>query len=1172
MNKTAVRNFAIWAHRELISCVSQKAVQYGISEGEVCPFSADLTDKKVLNAPPRENTRRSADNILLSGSKQTIEEVAYTWFNRFCMLRFMEVNGFLPSGRRLFSNEKGEFHPQIPDEALHIEKPSPFKEKGDGLPQKDQAEELFKHLLITQCNALNAILPGAFLKISDEAELLFPDALLGEESFTAHLVRDIPEEDWLNNVQIVGWLYQYYNTGTKDRVFADLRNNIKISKENIPAATQLFTPDWVVRYMVENSLGRIFINSKVRKSNLCEADRRKEEKAVAEKLGWQYYLPEPEQTPETRAELDSGEHLCAPETLKVIDPCMGSGHVLVCMFDLLMQIYRESGYDDRTAVAHIVSHNLYGLDIDEKAAGLAYFAVMMKARQYDPGFFQTNIHPGVYAICESNHISQESADHFCGNAPELAGDIRRLVSEMRDAKEYGSILNITPADFGSLHKHLERLRKIPGINVARAVADLTPLIQCAEVMTQMYDVVVTNPPYMGSSNMNAALNKFIKENYADFRYDFFAAFIVKCSKITKAEGFLGFFVPYVWMFIRSYEKLRRFIYDSKTIENLIQFEYSAFEEATVPVCAFTFCNKYFNKKLSCIRLVDFKGGMEIQREKTLEAINDPQCGFYFEQSVKKFAALPGVPAAFWISDRFLSVFANKPLADTASPRQGLATGCNEIFTRMWFECASKDLCLTAGSRREAKESGCKWFPYNKGGEFRKWYGNNDFVVNWKNDGEAIRNFKSENGSLRSRPQNMACYFKESITWSKISSGAIAFRYKPCGHIFDVAGTSVFAETQDLLYLLGFCNSKVTSAIAGVISPTMNYEVGHIASLPVIIDDAQKQKIIGLVEKNIALAKADWDSFETSWEFVRHPLAVVPCANAALISEKFEIWKNECEKRFAELKANEEELNRIFIEIYGLQDELSPETEDKDITLRKADAARDIRSFISYAVGCILGRYSPDTDGIICAGGNWSPEKYRTFPAAEDNIIPVCGGECFEDDLTGRFIKFVSMMYGAETLEQNLAFIARALGGSDTPEEVIRQYFSADFFADHCRIYHKRPIYWLFDSGKKGGFRALVYMHRFTAETLERMQKVYLDKVQKYYRTAVDSLTQPTTADSVSEKKQRSRELTLLKARAEETRLYGIKLRNLAEKKFSVDLDKAVKSNYALFRDVLAKIR
>ena len=1172
MNKTAIRNFAIWAREELISRVSRKAVRYGISEGAVLPVSEVLMDGKVLSEAEQLQRERLVEKIANSGYTRTVEEIAYTWFNRFCTLRYMEVNGFLPHKVRIFSNDKGEFHPQIIAGVLSVENSDHDRETLSAPKGSALTEESFKYSLILQCNALNAILPGAFPKIDGETALLSPDGLLCREGIIARLVDAIPEDQWQNSVQIVGWLYQYYNTEPKEQVFAALKNNIKISKENIPAATQLFTPDWIVRYMVENTLGRLFINSRIGTWKGTEADRRQTERHIAEKLGWKYYLPEPEQTPKVRAELNAGKYLCDLSSLKVIDPCMGSGHILVYVFDLLMQIYREYGYDDRTAVAGIVSNNLFGLDIDEHAAQLAYFAVMMKARHYDHGFFERNIRPGVYTICESDHISPEHTAYFCGEDPVLRRELARLLVEMRNAREYGSILNVSAADFGTLHSRLERLRKSSEALAVSTVSGVAPLIQCAEVMTQMYDVVVTNPPYMSSSNMDAPLNRFIKENYADFRYDFFAAFIVKCSRITKREGLLGFFVPYVWMFIKSYEKLRHFLYDSKTIENLIQFEYSAFEEATVPVCAFTFSNEHFNKRGGYIRLVDFKGGMEVQREKTLEAVKDPHCGFYFEQSVKKFLSLPGAPAAYWISDRLLSVFDNEKLADRASPRQGLATGCNDLFTRLWFECASNTLCFSARSRQEAKESGCRWFPYNKGGDFRKWYGNNDFVVNWENDGSLIRNFKSDRGGLRSRPQNMAYYFKESITWSKISSGTAAFRYKPCGHIFDVAGTSVFADTQELLYLLGLCNSKVTMAVAGVISPTMNYEVGHIASLPLKIDEKQKKRIVDLVKRNISLSKADWDSFETSWDFVRHPLAVTPCANGALISEKFEAWQGQCEKRFTELKTNEEELNRIFIELYGLQKELSPEVTDKEVTVRRADAARDVRSFISYAVGCMLGRYSLDAEGVVYGGGIWTPEKYRTFPAAGDNLLLIGDRGDSEDDLTGRFIKFVSKMYGSDTLEENLKFITRALGHHGAPREVLCKYFRNDFFANHCKIYQKRPIYWLFDSGKKGGFKALIYIHRYRPETLTHIQRIHLPEQQERCRAAIAAVTRQRAESSGAEKIKLANHLVKLKAQAEEMRLYAEKLRLYAEKMIVPDPDAGIKSNYAIFRELLAKIR
>ena len=1151
MDKNAIKKYAVWARRELIFRVSTKALQYGITETECGNPGDDSVNGLLLTAAQKKQRQALIAQIREKGYQEVMEEAAYTWFNRFSALRFMEVNGYLPTHVRVFTDEDNAFKPQIIAEAIHLDMEGLDMERVYAYKEADEKEELYKYLLIVQCNALSHILPGMFQRLSDYTELLFPDNLLREGSVIEQMIARIPEEDWRDAVQMIGWLYQYYNAEKKDDVFAALKKNVKITKENIPAATQLFTPDWIVRYMVENSLGRLWL----------------EGHPNAELQGdWKYYLEEAEQEPEVQTQLAA---VCKeyegmkPEDIKCIDPCCGSGHILAYLFDVLVQIYEAYGYTTREAVSRIVEHNLYGLDIDDRAAQLAYFAVMMKARQYDRRFFSRGIQPNVYAIQESNHIDPFAVEYFCNHDSELEKAINCVIRELHDAKEFGSILNITPLDWGALYARFDEIWD--DIHMSRDVVldELLPLVQVAEVLAMKYDVVVTNPPYMGASNMNAKLNNFIKSNYTDYKSDFFSAFVMHCSEMTKQHGKLGFLTPYVWMFLQSYEKMRTLLCSKKTIETLIQFEYSAFEGATVPVCTFVFSNNHINKKGCYLRLTDFRGGMEVQRIKTLEAIVNHACGYYYEQSADNFSEIPGAPIAYWVSENLLNAFRNGSLLGTlADSKQGLATADNNRFLREWYEVDINTIKFNAINHEDALKSHKKWFPYNKGGEFRRWYGNNDFVVNWEKDGYEIKRFVDDKGKLRSRPQNLNFMFRCSASWSDITSGANAFRYKPAGNLFDITGMSMFSQ-QDLFYLLALCNTKIVQEILKIVAPTMHCQCGDVANIPVIYNCEKKQVIEDIVQDNINISKADWDSFETSWDFTRHPLV-----RSSSLAAAYAAWKTESEDRFNQLKANEEELNRIFISIYGLAGELTPEVEDKDVTVRKADLQRDIKSLISYAVGCMFGRYSLDVDGLAYAGGKWDESRYKQFPAAKDNIIPICDDEYFEEDIAGRFVRFIEVVYGKETLEANLKFIAAALGGKGQPVDVIRDYF----YADHLKIYQKRPVYWLFDSGKKNGFKALVYMHRYQPDTIARIRTDYVHEQQGRYRTAIADLEHQTGSAAASERVKLTKKLAALQAQADELLAYEEKIHHLADQMIPIDLDDGVKKNYQIFSDVLAKIK
>ena len=1149
MDKNIIKKFAVWARTELIARVSLKGVEYGITEDNIEDANADSVGGKVLTADEKKQRQALIAEINDKGYKQVMEEVAYTWFNRFSALRFMEVNGYIPSHVRVFTDEENNFKPQIIAEAIHLDLDGLDMEKVYELKDAEKTEELYKYLLIVQCNALNTILPGMFQKIADYTELLLPDNLLREGSVIQQMIELIPEEDWKDAVQIIGWLYQYYNSEKKDDVFAALKKNVKITKENIPAATQLFTPDWIVRYMVENSLGRLWLEGHPDvKEQLLPTEEEQSAYAAGnrdpEDTKWHYYLEEAEQEPEVQAQLAEIRKEYAaltPDQLKVIDPCSGSGHILAYMFDVLMQIYESYGYTTREAVASIVENNLYGLDIDDRAAQLAYFAVMMKARQYDRRFFSRGIQPHVYAIVESNHVDQFAVDYFCNGDVKLTTAMDTIIKELHDAKEYGSILTVTPQDWSALYDRFAEITEDINMSRETALRELLPLVQVAETLAQKYDVVVTNPPYMGASNMNPKLNEFIKNNYTDYKSDFFSAFVIHCSEMAKKFGYCGFFTPYVWMFIQSYEKMRNYLYNQATIETLIQFEYSAFEEATVPVCTFAFQNRHVQKKGCYLRLVDFRGGMEVQRQKTLEAIKNHDCGFYYEQGTDNFSKIPGSPVAYWWGN--FKIFSLPKIRDFYESAGRNKTHNNELYTRNWWEISDTD----------------RWQPYANGGIFRRWAGNDLDVVDWSS---TAKEFYASHGGL----YNQKYCGKRGVCWNLITSYKNGFRIKHEEHHYSSGAPTIIAQKDNFdFWLLAFLNSIVASTLLSMYNPTLNTTVGDVLDLPVQLKS--NELIEAVSEETVKLSQVDWNSFETSWDFQRHPLL----RKVSTIAEAFALWQSECEERFNQLKANEEELNRIFIDIYDLQEELTPEVEDKDVTVRKADLGRDIRSFISYAVGCMFGRYSLDVDGLAYAGGEWDASKYASFAADKDNIIPICDDEYFEDDIVGLFVKFVKTVYGADTLDENLKFIADALGGKGQPKDVIRNYFLSDFYSDHCKIYQKRPIYWLFDSGKKNGFKALIYMHRYQPDTIARIRTDYVHEQQARYRTAIADLEQRIANASTGERVKLNKKLTTLQAQDTEIRTYEEKIHHLADQMISIDMDDGVKKNYAIFDTVLKKL-
>ena len=1172
MDKNAIKKFAVWARTELIARVSLKGVEYGITEDNIEDANADSVGGKVLTADEKKQRQALIAEINDKGYKQVMEEVAYTWFNRFSALRFMEVNGYLPSHVRVFTDEENNFKPQIITEAIHLDLDGLDMEKVYELKDAEKTEELYKYLLIVQCNALNKILPGMFQKIADYTELLLPDNLLREGSVIQQMIELIPEDDWKDAVQIIGWLYQYYNAELKSQADNAVKQGGKITGENLPEKTQIFTPDWIVRYMVENSLGRLWLEGHPDvKEQLLPTEEEQAAYAAGnrdpEDTKWHYYLEEAEQEPEVQiqlAEIRKEYAALTPDQLKVIDPCSGSGHILTYMFDVLMKIYESYGYTTREAVASIVENNIYGLDIDDRAAQLAYFAVMMKARQYDRRFFSRGIQPHVYAVVESNHVDKFAVDYFCNGDAKLTVAMDTIISELHDAKEYGSILTVTPQDWSALYDRFAEIAEDINMSRKTALRELLPLVQTAQALAQKYDTVVTNPPYLGLRSIGVKTLGYIQKNYPDSKNDFFAVFIDKCIKFTKACGKIALVTAESWLSLSSFEKIRLSVLKTTTINNMLHLGNGAFD-AGFGTVAFSltkqFISEYYGTyyKLNDIEEPMSKENAVIERNATVQ---------YFSWQ-SDFSYIPGAAVSYWVSQRLFNCFTRyTPLGDIAEPRQGLTTCDNDRFMRFWHEVCFNNIAFQCSSTDESKSLPQKWYPYNKGGEPRKWYGNNEYIVNWHNDGAEIKTYVASKYVSYSRTvKNIPYYFRKGLTWSAIAK-KYAVRAYGNGFIFADKGQAVFVDDKSYYYICGLMNSKFTDSVLAIISPTLDFNCGYIKKIPVCLNESKYEVVAPLVIDSIQLAQYDWDSFETSWDFQHHPLL----RNVPTIAEAFTQWQTECNDRFNQLKANEKELNHIFIDIYGLQDELTPEVEDKDVTVRKADLGRDIRSFISYAVGCMFGRYSLDVDGLAYAGGEWDSSKYSSFAADKDNIIPICDDEYFDDDIVGLLVEFVKTVYGAETLDENLKFIADALGGKGQPKDVIRNYFLSDFYSDHCKIYQKRPIYWLFDSGKKNGFKALIYMHRYQPDTIARIRTDYVHEQQARYRTAIADLEQRIANASTGERVKLNKKLATLQAQDTEIRTYEEKIHHLADQMISIDLDDGVKKNYAIFQDVLAKIK
>ena len=1174
MNKTAIKNFAIRARNKLIADIQYRAGLMGItadgikdplpqSTGTMEFYDIGTAEPYAITGdaiPQRKKLvevirKKEKDSNYATAYKYILEEVAYTWFNRLIAIRFMEVNDYLPSHIRVLSSESGKIEPDLVTTPFDAELSLTTEEEQTILRLKNEnkLDELFRLLFIKQCNALRSILPKLFERPEDYTELLLNLSVVDKEGVIYHLVHDIDENDFNieknGQVEIIGWLYQYYISERHDQIINIYKGTVKT--EDVPAATQLFTTDWVVQYMVDNSLGKYWIERNPQSSLRVNLK----------------YLAVPKD-----GTIPHIDEKVEPQSLTFFDPCMGSGHILIYAFDVLMDIYEECGYSARDAASEIIRHNLFGLDIDPRAYQLAYFSLMMKARQYDRRFFTREIEPQIY--CPKSET---------------------------DLVQFGSLVQVD-----TLEEKPQEPTDLTLFNMN--YEDVLNDWNFRRLLTQKYVAVCTNPPYL--NKYNPQLKDYVIENYKDYSGDLFSVFIYRNLLLCQPDGYCGFMTPFVWMFIKTYEKLREFIIRNKSITTLIQMEYSAFEEATVPICSFVLQNKRVSEPGLYFRLSDFKGGMEVQRQKVLEAIANPDCSYFYEAQQSNFDKIPGSPVAYWLSEKAVSAYGYGKISDVAVTKQGFKTGNNDLFLRLWFEVPKSKISIFEGE---------KWFPCNKGGDFRRWYGNQEYVVEWENDGFRLVNYRDKTGKQLSRPQNIQYNFKEGITWTYISSALISLRYSPSYMMFESAGPLCLVNNSSYLeYMLGYLNSCVAQYYLLALEPTIRYSEGTLLKLPYIQEFSEITS--KYVQSCINAAKMDWDSYETSWDFQWHPLL----RSVSRLADAYAAWKAECEERFQQLKKNEEELNRIFIDIYGLQDELTPEVADRDVTVHRIFDTKDdvpesmqgssyvrtkrdeVVSLLSYAVGCMFGRYSLDRQGLVFAGGNfdsvywkfkgqaalneqgdpidggyagislanyhypkfhdaenWEDATSLSYEPDVDGILPITDEEYLEDDIVSRLCSWLKAAYGADTLEENLDFIAGALGGKgNSSREIIRNYFLKDFFKDHCKTYQKRPIYWLFDSGKQNGFKALIYLHRYTPDTIGNLRVDYLHKMQRVYESEIgrmqDMIDHSQNAREVAASTKRKEKL---QKQLKECRDYDEMIAHLALSRIELDLDDGVKVNY-----------
>jgi type II restriction/modification system DNA methylase subunit YeeA len=1180
MKTDALKYYAPQARTAFIASMTAQAAKYGITATTIASIQirgdvAIIGDRPfpAAVAKPRAALVQKIEQL---GFDQVMEQVAYSWFNRLCAIRYMELHDYLGHGRRLLSHPDQSEGYQILDDCLDIDLPGLNQQRVRELKlDGTQDEALYRELLLAQCHALHEAMPFLFETIDDETELLLPDNLTKTDSLIKELVGAIPEEDW-QNIEIIGWLYQFYISEKKDEVIGKV-----VASEDIPAATQLFTPNWIVKYMVQNSLGAQWLAT-YPQSPL--------------KGQMEYYIEPAEQTDEVNAQLAAiTPSQLNPEELTLIDPASGSGHILVEAYELFKAIYLERGYRQRDVPQLILEKNLFGIDIDERAAQLTGFALMMKGRADDRRLFERGVKLNVMALQDSTGFYPEGLAQQAklSDYGLQLNDLTELKRLFEHATTFGSLIQV-PERLASSLPGLKQLSEAtsPDLFVSEALKRLGPLVQQAELLAAQYDAVVANPPYMGGKAMNPTVKKFAKDEFPDAKSDLFACFIERGLTFSKRRGRLGFMSPFVWMFISTHEALRTRLIDQETITSLVQLEYSGFEGATVPICTFTLQKGHVSgQQGDYIRLSAFRGAGN-QGPKTLEAIRDRECGWFFEAIQDDFKKIPGSPIAYWVSGRARAAFEQgRRLDELYKPIQGLITGDTERFARRWFEVSEQKSLLRPSGKTQAAESGAKWFPYQKGGDYRKWYGNYEFLVNWENDGQALKGFVSATGKLLSRPQNESTYFREGLTWTAISSSYFAVRYCPPGSIASNAGMMVFGDdSSELKSLLGLMNSALTSFLVSCLSETLNFDQGIISRIPLL-----KVRARQAIEHVVATSRADWNAYERSWDFQSFPLLTASSEPTPTLDSSYTAWITQNKGTIAEMKRLEEENNRLFIDAYGLADELTHDVPIEQITLTVNPAYRygkkltedqlwtrfrqdSMEELVSYAIGCMMGRYSLDAPGLIYAhssGEGFDPSRYTAFPADDDGIVPLTDTEWFDDDACNRVVEFISLAWRAEDLETNLNFLADNLSPKrgESSRDTLRRYLSNSFYKDHMQTYKKRPIYWLFSSGKEKAFQCLVYLHRYNQGTLARMRTEYVIPLTAKLNTHIQKLENDKAAsDATSEIKALEKRIAQLHKQQLELNHFDEKLRHFADQRIALDLDDGVKVNYAKFGDLLVDVK
>jgi len=1205
MNKSKLKTYAPQARKDFIAAVTARANLLGLSDsggklevaigerkGDIAIIAGMEWSAKVY-----ELRERLVQRMKIDGFSHTVEAVAYTWFNRFAALRYMEIHDYLDHGYRALSNREGGM-PEILNHATELDLPGLNKDRAVEFKLAgDKDGELYKMLLVAQCNALSRSMPFLFEHIDDETELLLPDNLLRTDSVIAKLVASIPEEDW-QEVEIIGWLYQFYISEKKDEVIGKV-----VKSEDIPAATQLFTPNWIVKYLVQNSVGRLWLMANP---------------ASTLKSQWAYYIEPAEQTPEVQAQLDAliqtrmdedGGSL-NPETITMLDPACGSGHILVEAYEVLKGIYLERGYRLRDIPRLILEKNLYGVDIDDRAAQLAGFALLMKARADDRRLLDNPPKLNVLALQESMGLDADAIvqalfpspvrtrtsgfgddDLFPGSRPQMSFDesmalksnnnvraepveaqsIRLLIDTFAHAKTFGSLIQIPQAlnvKLATMTESLQQAIKSGDLYAESAAQQLLPLVEQARVLGMQFDAVVANPPYMGGNYMTPLLKEIGATAFEIGKADLFSMFMVRMMESVINGGYISLMTPFTWMNLSSYEGLRLKILETFSLQSLIQPEYhSFFESAYVPICTFSIQKSSLAWNATFIDLSPFYGE-DKQSPNAILAIRDKDCSWRFERNTADFLNVPGNIIAYSLGDRALKCFDTFPaLADVAALKQGLITGDNNRFLRFWHEVS------IGNSSIFKNKSQAKWFPYQKGGAFRKWYGNNEYFVNWESDGAEIRNFFNDKGRLRSRPQNIQYFFRQGLTWTSLTISALSMRHVEEGFIFDAKGPMCFPNSAaDHYEILGYTNSRVIDIFLKELAPTMDYSQGPVGSVPFTRPNAAVKKI---VEELVDISKLDWDAYEISWGFKDNSLVYEP---EKILKDSWLKWEASTQAKINHVQQLETENNRLFIEAYGLQDELSPEVPEDKITLARADREKDCQRLISYAIGCMMGRYSLDEPGLIYAhAGNigFDATRYQTFPADADGIVPLTDEFWFEDDAANRIREFLLAVWGAETLNENMAWLAESLGmkGNETPEETIRRYLASSFFKNHLQTYKKRPIYWLFSSGKQGAFQALVYLHRYHEGTLARMRAEYVVPLTSKIQSRIEMLTKDAEVATVTSARNKiNKEIEVLRKKHVELLAYDEKLRHYADMRIQLDLDDGVKVNYGKFGDLLAEVK